>query len=292
MADEITLSAARALLPARPADGHKGIFGHVFIIAGSRGFMGAGKLAWRAAARSGAGLVTWGIPFPLGDVAAVDLVEGMALRLAASEAETVSQDALDRCLNFAGDKDAVVLGPGISRHGDTAAFVHDFVPQCPAPLVLDADGLNNLSEDVSVLHNRENATVLTPHPGEMARLTQHATADIQADRPKAASDFARAYGVVVVLKGKGTVVAAPDGRLSVNTSGNEGLASGGTGDVLAGLLGGLLAQGMDAFDAARLGVFVHGLAGDCAAAAKSARGLIAGDVVEAIPAAWRMIEAE
>ncbi len=290
MTMEITLESARALLPPRPKEGHKGTFGHVFIIAGSREFTGAAKLTCHGAGRSGVGLVTLGVPFPLGDVVAAGLLETMSLRLPATETEAVAQDALEKALRFSEDKQAVVLGPGMSRHEDTVAFVHDFVPACPVPLVVDADGLNGLSENMAVLGDRTLPTMLTPHPGEMARLTGLSTAEVQADRSGTASALARDRNVTVVLKGHRTVVAAPDGRVAVNTTGNNGMASGGTGDVLAGLLGGLLAQGMEPFDAACLGVFVHGLAGDQAADSFTARAMVAGDLLDMLPEAWIILE--
>lgn len=292
MSPTITMDTARGLLPVRPEDGHKGTFGHVFIIAGSRGFTGAAKLACHAAGRSGVGLVTLGVPFPLGDIIAMELLEAMSLRLPATEAETVAQDALERALTFSQDKQAVVLGPGISRHADTTAFVHDFVPACSPPLVVDADGLNALSENVASLRERAAPTILTPHPGEMARLLGTTTAEVQADREGSARHAANDLGVTLVLKGQGTVVAAPDGRVAVNTTGNHGMGTGGTGDVLAGLLGGLLAQGVEPFDAACLGVFTHGLAGDIAAEAYTARGMVAGDLLNALPEAWMALEGD
>jgi NAD(P)H-hydrate epimerase len=289
---EMTHDYVRSLVPARPETGHKGTFGHMYALAGSRGFTGAAKLVCEGALRSGAGLVTLSVPFPLGDALATSLLEAMTLRLPATEAETFAHAGLERALAFAEDKQAVVLGPGISRHAETAAFVLDFVPTCPVPLVVDADALNALSEQVDVLRERRSPCILTPHPGEMARLRGTTTAAVQADRETVAADFAREFGCVVVLKGHRTVVADAKGHLRVNPTGNVGLAKGGSGDVLTGLLGGLLAQGMDAYDAACLGVYLHGLAGDIAAESHTTRAMLARDVLNAFGEAWRRIEGE
>ena len=280
----------RPLLPERPAAGHKGTFGHVFIVAGSRGFTGAAKLTCMGAARSGVGLVTAGVPKPVADIVAASLLEPMSFPLPATDAETLSEAALEPALEFAKDKQAVVLGPGLSQHPETRAFVLAFVERCTAPLLVDADGLNCLGADTSVLERAAAPRVLTPHPGEMARLADAPTGGIQHDRETAAIQFAREHNCVLVLKGHRTIVAGPSGEAHVNLTGNSGLASGGTGDVLAGLMGGLMAQGMTGLDAACLGVFLHGLAGDIAAAAMTERAMIAGDLLTYLPAAWRELE--
>lgn len=290
MADEIDILMARRLLPFRPVDGHKGTFGHVFILGGSRRFCGAPRMACDAAARSGAGLVTAGVPDALANVIGAGLVEPMCLPLPSTALESLSADALEPALAFAADKAAVVLGPGLGTEGEAWQFVRDFVRKCPVPTVVDADGLNALAADCDALRGAAGPLVLTPHPGEMARLTGSATTKIQAHREPMAGDFARQYRCVLVLKGHRTVVAGPEGRILVNTTGNAGMATGGAGDVLSGLIGGLLAQGMAPFDAAALGVFVHGLAGDLAAEEKTQRGMVASDLIAALPASWRLLE--
>lgn len=287
---ELTRESVRAMLPERPEAGHKGSFGHVFILAGSRGFTGAAKLACLAAGRSGAGLVTVGIPVPLLDLMGAFLLEAMSLGLPSTEAETLSLEALEAALAFSRDKQAVVLGPGLSTHPETVAFVRAFAAQCSVPLVVDADALNALAKAAGGLVKIACPCILTPHPGEMARLAGSSTAEVQANRTGTARNLAKAAGCTVVLKGHRTVVADTDGTVAVNTSGNHGLAKGGTGDVLAGLLGGLAAQGMPPFQAACLAIFVHGRAGDLAAARSSARGMLARDVIDAIPAVWRELE--
>ena len=289
MAVEIEAGAVRATLPDRPFDGHKGTFGHLVVIGGSRGFTGAMKMTCEAAARSGVGLVTAAVPRCLGDVFAVSLLEVMSKPLPDTPDETLAYQGVPSALEFVEDKDAVVLGPGMSQHEGARDFALAFIRKCPLPMLIDADGLNNLSTDLRVLAG-EGPRVLTPHPGEMARLLGMSTDDVQADRESTATAFAQTHGCVVVLKGYRTIVS--DGQSTyVNPAGNSGMATGGTGDVLAGIIGGLLAQGMDALGAALLGVYLHGLAGDIAMAAHTARGMIAGDVIAALPEAWRRLEA-
>lgn len=291
MATQISIEFARKLLPVRPEAGHKGTFGHLFVLAGSRGFTGAVKLTCLAAARAGAGLVTAGVPRPLGDAVAASLVEAMSFPLPTSEQETFSAAAADPALAFAAKMDAIVLGPGLSQHPQARDFALRVVERATKPLLIDADGLNALSTNLNSLSKREHPTVLTPHPGEMARLLGVTTAEVQKAREQIAAEFAGKWRATLVLKGAGTIVASPGGDLFVNTTGNHGLATGGTGDVLSGIIGALMAQGLEGPDAAILGVYAHGLAGDCAARHKTERGMIAGDVIECLPEAWRALEA-
>lgn len=290
MAERLTRTMARRLLPHRPQEGHKGTFGHVFIVGGSRGFTGAVKLASLAAARSGVGLVTAGVPRPLGDALAASLLEVMTYMLDATQGESVAHGALEQALAFAEGKDAVVVGPGLSRDPSTCAFALDFIAQCPVPLLADADALNALSTTVECLRQRSAPLVITPHPGEMSRLTGLSVEAIQQTRQATAEAFAKRFACVVVLKGHETVVT--DGHDTyVNSTGNSGLATGGTGDVLSGIIGGLMAQGLNPFEASLLGVYFHGLTGDIAARRMGERALIAGDLLECFPEAWRAIEA-
>jgi len=271
-------------------DGHKGTYGHLYAVCGSRGFTGAAKMVGNAAMRSGAGLVTVGVPASLGDLVGAGLMEVMTMLLPATDAETISADAVDPALAFAEDKDAVALGPGLSQHSGAQAFVREFVQRCPVPMVIDADGLNALAGHTAILDRIEQLVLLTPHPGEMARLIGGSAKDVQNEREGIAAAFARDHGCVIVLKGQRTVIADADGQVFINRTGNSGMGSGGTGDVLTGLLGGLAAQGMDLLSAAQLGVYAHGLAGDLAAAKHTERGLIARDLIAALPEAWRILE--
>jgi len=290
MTTELSQAGVAALLPPRNPEDHKGTYGHVLILAGSRGMTGAAKLTALAAARSGTGLVTLGVPHPVGDVVASGLLEIMTVLLPSTDSESIALDGMRRALRLAEERDAAVLGPGIGTHPNTRSFVQEFVSRCTVPLVLDADGINALGSATLALGEREAPTVVTPHPGEMARLTEASVAEIQANREDAALRFAKSFNTVVVLKGHRTVVAAPNGTVAVNPTGNHGMATGGTGDLLAGLLGGFLAQGCAPFDGACLAVYLHGLAGDLAAEAKTPRAMIAGDVLEAFPEAFRRLE--
>jgi NAD(P)H-hydrate epimerase len=287
MATELFQESMRSLVPERPPAGHKGTFGHVLIVASSQGYTGTARLAAESAGRSGVGLVTVAVPQRLLNVVAATLFESMTTPLPSTEAATFAKEAVAPALEAAKTKDAIVLGPGISQHEDTRQFVLDFVRQCPVSMLIDADGLNCISHSTSVIRECQAPLVLTPHPGEMARLANCSTSDIQADRERVARSFAETHGCVVVLKGMKTVVAAPDGSCSINPTGNSGLATGGTGDVLAGFIGGLLAQKTAPYDAARLGAFLVGLAGDIAARKYTQHGMIARDVIECIPAAWK-----
>ncbi len=283
---------AGAAWGARRRDAHKGSLGHLLVIAGSRGKAGAAVLAGTAALRAGVGLVTVATPQPSLVRVARGRAELMTEGLAATAAGTLARSVSPRALALAGTRSAVVLGPGLGQHGETRAFVAAFVLGCPRPLVVDADGLNALAamprdRGLRVLASRRGATVLTPHPGEAARLLRQATRAVQAARLESARRLARLTGSVVVLKGHRSVIAAPSGRAVVNTTGNPGLATAGSGDVLSGIVGALLARGRDAFTAASAAVYVHGRAADRLAALRGEEGLLAGDVAEALPETLR-----
>jgi len=290
MSAELELSAIENMLPERPPDGHKGTFGHVFILAGSRGFLGSSRLASEAALRAGAGLVTLGVPEVLADVAATFLVEVMARPLPATEAGSLAAAALEPALAFAKEKDAIVLGPGLGQHLETTEFIHGFLEKNTRPLLLDADGLNALSKQQALLAHIPAPAVFTPHPGEMARLLECTIKEVQDAREHAATTLAEKTGKTVVLKGAVTLIAAPDGKLVHSPGGNSGMATGGTGDVLSGIIGSLLGQGLKPWEAACLGVYAHGLAGDLAAEAKTERGMVASDIIRALPEAWRIMQ--
>jgi NAD(P)H-hydrate epimerase len=290
MSTQLTHVTVRALLPERAIDAHKGTFGHVLVLAGSRGFSGAAKLAAEAAYRAGAGLVTVGMPQPLVPIVAPELLEAMWLALPATKNDAFSVDAIAPAIAVSENKQAVVLGPGISTQDETRRFVIDFLKQNKTPLLVDADGLNAISINAGVIASAAAPVIVTPHPGEMARLAGISTEHVQRDRTVAATQFALRHKCVVVLKGHDTVIANTTGEYCVNTTGNPGMATGGTGDVLAGVIGGLMAQGVSLWDAARIGVYAHGLAGDIAARAHTQRGMIARDVLAALPYAWQELE--
>ena len=290
MAHRLSKVFLRPLLPVRPRDGHKGTFGSVLVIAGSRGFTGAARLAAEAAYRSGAGLVTVAAPEPLRDVVASTLLEATSILLPATETESFASKGLGSALDEARKRQAVVIGPGMGRHEDTDKFIRDFVRQCTVPMIIDADALNALAEDPNVLRDAHAPSVVTPHPGEMARLLHSDIPSIQRDRENIALCFAAKFNCVVCLKGFETIIASPGEKAFVNPTGTSGLATGGTGDVLAGLLGGLMAQGMQPLPAAQLGVYLHGLAGSLAAEELTERAMIARDVLAFLPEAWRELE--
>jgi len=281
----LTATGAGAGLRPRPVAGHKGTFGHVLVVAGSRGKAGAAALAGEGAARIGAGLVTLACPEPVRAEVAALLAEAMTAPLPAGAEGELARGAERELGALAEARTAVVLGPGLGRGEAVRAVVRAAVPALARPLVLDADGLVAFAGCPEALRGRAAATVLTPHPGEAAMLLGASADALNRDRVGAARELAERTGAVAVLKGAATVVAEPGGRLRVNPTGGPALATGGTGDVLAGAIGGLLAQGLDAFEAASVGAYVHGLAGDRLASARGAAGVLARDVACELPAA-------
>lgn len=273
-------------LPVRPADGHKGTFGTVLVVAGSRGMSGAAVLSGSAAVRGGAGLVRVACP---SDIQAV-VASGNPCYLTSglTGADHVDEYA-DQVLNLAKTADVIAVGPGLGQSDAVRDMVRQQVVAGDTPLVLDADALNVLVPIPDGLRDRKAAVVLTPHPGEFARLTGTTTAQVQANRLNLAIGFAQQWHVVLLLKGQHTIVT--DGsRVYVNGTGNPGMATGGTGDVLTGLIAALIGQGMSAFDAAVLGAWVHGRAGDLAAEAVGQTALCATDVLSHLPLALREVE--
>lgn len=282
---EITRDYVKRLLPPRDPAGHKGTFGKVFGLCGAVGYTGAPVLAAEAAVRSGSGLVYLGVPEAIWQVTAVKCVSAMPFPLPSREgglalaAEPAVRQRMASC-------DAVLIGCGLGRGAETDALTRRLL-DVEKPLVLDADGINAAAAHMDELERRRGlATVLTPHEGEFLRVG----GDLTAGRETAALRFAAAYGVYLILKGHRTVVAAPDGRLAVNTTGNDGMAKGGSGDVLTGLLTGLLAQGMEPFDACCAAVWIHGRAGDMAAEEKGRRGMTPADMIEKLPYALKEVE--
>ena len=276
---------ATVLLPSRPVTGHKGTFGHLLVVGGCRGKSGALALSAAGGLRSGAGLITAAGPASLVPLLAQQLLEVMTAPLAEVDGH-LSLQALPALQQLWQDKAALALGPGLGETDEARALARRLLVDCPLPLVLDADGLNALGGQPELLLQRAGrATVLTPHPGEMARLCGCSIADVEADRVAAARSFATGFQVVLVLKGARSLIATPQGEIFVNGSGNPGLASGGSGDVLTGLIGGLLAQGLTTSAAAVLGVYLHGLAADRLSRNMGQAGLAASDLARELPAA-------
>lgn len=279
----LTATEAARLLPDRPLCGHKGTFGHLLLAAASRGKSGAGILSASAALRSGAGLVSLAVPESLQPIVATCLPEVMTEALS-DDGGTCGKNAGIDLLRHARGKQAVAIGPGLGQSDAVRQLVRLLLEQWQGPLLLDADALNVLADEPEWLRNHKNGPlVLTPHPGEMARLCSCSVAQVEADRVGLARNFARDYGVVLVLKGAPSLVASPDGALAINGSGNPLLATGGSGDVLTGLIGGLLAQGLDSCSAARLGVFLHGAAADRLSHRLGDAGMLAGELAAEIP---------
>jgi NAD(P)H-hydrate epimerase len=278
---------ARALVPARGAEAHKGDAGRLLVVAGSPGKTGAAHLALTGALRGGAGLVTLAARAEALPLALAGRPEAMSAALPASPGDgALGLADLEALAEAARGADALVIGPGIPRGGETGALILALLERVRRPAVLDADALNALAADPSALAGLPAPVVLTPHPGEMARLTHRTIEEVQADRLGLAAAMARAWKVVLVLKGARTVVAEPGGPPVVIPTGNPGMATGGTGDVLAGLVGALLAGGLPAPAAAQAAAWVHGAAGDLAARRLGQRGLLAGDLGEAIGQVW------
>ncbi len=278
------------MLPYRRPEMHKGEAGRLLIVAGSAGMSGAAALAGLAAMRAGAGLVTLAVPESINDILEVKCTEVMTLPLPETPQRSLASAAAEGILAFAENCDAVALGPGLSQATETRQLLRDLIEQIPLPLVVDADGLNACVGATEMLTGRSAPTVITPHPGELSRLIGLPVPDIQADRVGVARQAAEDLGCVTVLKGAGTVTAAPDGQLWVNPTGNPGMASGGVGDVLTGVIAALLAGEADGLDAAVSGVFYHGLAGDLAAESCGERSLIASDLLEQLPDAFLTLE--
>jgi NAD(P)H-hydrate epimerase len=280
-----------ARFPPRPRDAHKGTYGSLLIVGGSRGKTGAAALAARAAMRAGGGLVTTATAASQQPVVAGLVVESMTEPLPETAAGTVALAARERLLELAGRRDAVALGPGLGLEAETQELVRGLARDLERPLVLDADALTALAGRLEELRHARGPRCLTPHPAEMARLLGTSVADVQRDRVGAARGFALGHGVHVALKGATTVVAAADGRVFLNPTGNPGMASGGTGDVLTGIVGAFLARGLEAADALVAAVYLHGSAGDLAAARLGEESLVASDVIEALPEAFAALRA-
>ena len=284
-------------IPSRPTYSHKGSYGRVFVLAGSTGMTGAAVLASQAALRTGAGLVTLGVPKSLNPIVEAKLSEVMTTPLPETTDGSLALAAKPQILEFIKRTGSVLaIGPGLSQHPETVDLIQNLTREIECPTVIDADGLNALAAGQidrhpsrtkvnSLLASLPPQTVLTPHPGEMARLTGLSVPDIEQDRIGVAQEFSQEHGVTLILKGVPTVIALDTGEVWINSTGNPGMATGGMGDVLTGLIAGLTAQGVSISESAVLGAYLHGFAGDISAEKTGVHGLIAGDVLEAIPEA-------
>src|SRR5499427_492377 len=275
----------RQHFPRRPSEAHKGSYGHLLVIAGSVGKTGAAALAGRSALRSGVGLCTVATPASQQPIVAGFSMETMTEPISETAAQSLAVKAREHLIDLAMPRDAVALGPGISLDPETQALARALVAEAPRPMVIDADALSALAGHLDLLAEVPAPRVLTPHPGEMARMLGVSIAQVQADRIETVRRFCLQYRVYLVLKGARSVLGAPDGRVFINPTGNPGMATGGSGDVLTGMIGAFLARRFEPVVALQAGCYLHGLAGDLAAADHGEEGLVAGDIIEAIPAA-------
>jgi len=285
-----------ALLLQRNLKAHKGDFGHLFILAGSARFSGAAVLCAEAALRSGSGLVTLGIPKNLNSaIIKIKPKEVMTLPLPETKEGTLSLAAYKKIKDFSQSADVIVVGPGLGQNKSSQGLIRKLISKIDKPTVIDADGLNALIGHLDILRKPQTAClsgrqanrkpILTPHPGEMARLLGISISKVQTKRKEIAQKFAKDYKATVVLKGHNTVVADYKGNLYINKTGNPGMATAGSGDVLTGMIAAFLDQGLEDFSAAKYAVYLHGLAGDLAAKEKTQISLIASDIIDMIPVA-------
>ena len=289
----VNLDVASLLMPVRPQSGHKGTFGHALIVAGAPGKSGAAALAGHSASRSGCGLVTVATPASIHDIIEVKLTEAMSVALPATADGSISAQAVAMLEELVVGRSAIAVGPGIGQHEDLGSVLQWLLGHVTVPIVIDADGLNVLSKQIGTLEEAtSDAIILTPHPGEMTRLSGYSVAEIESNRYEIARDFAIKHNVILLLKGMRTIIAAPDGRIYINSSGCDALASGGSGDVLTGLIAGLVAQGVEAFEAAALGAWLHGRAAQLVAENSSSAGVIATDLITALPTARHELECQ
>jgi hydroxyethylthiazole kinase-like uncharacterized protein yjeF len=279
----ITKKDIENCLTTRQPDAHKGTTGHVLVVAGSPGKTGAAAMTSISALRSGAGLVTLGVAESLSPVLEPQVIEAMTAPLPETQPGILGESAFETLDKLMADKKCIAIGPGLGQAENTKKLITKIVKAACKPLVIDADGLNSLAGQTRLFKSADAPIILTPHPGEMARLTGSSVSVVQQNRIKCARDFAVGFNVHVVLKGAHTVIAVPDGRVFINPTGNAGMASGGMGDVLTGVIAGLIAQGLSAVDACRAGVYIHGAAADSLAQEIGPWGYLAGEVMGAIP---------
>ncbi len=272
-----------SMFPPRGRDCHKGTYGQVFVAGGSTGMTGAIALTADAALKAGAGLVKACIPASLNSILENKLTEAISVPLPENENQVLGPDAAEVLVREAGEKGVIAVGPGLSTGKGTEKFIAEVFAKTKSALVVDADGLNAAAKNPDIFLELNVPAVITPHPGEMARLLGITPQEVQLDRIGVAADFASRYSVVVVLKGASSIVAAPGGRIYVNTTGNPGMATAGAGDVLTGIIASFMAQGMPPVKAAAAGVYIHGAAGDAVTASVGERGMVAGDILNQVP---------
>lgn len=288
----IDKSFAKSHIPYRPYDAHKGTMGTLLAVCGSYGMAGAVTLCTTAALKSGLGLLKTALPKSIYPICAGNLPESVYIPLEETKNGTISAFNSEKILETANGSSAVVIGCGLGCDYDTAKIVADLLQNCKVPLIIDADGINCIARfiDLDILSKADCDVILTPHPGEMARLYGATTEYINSNREAVATSFASKHNVTVVLKGHNTLVASPDGRCAINTTGNAGMATGGSGDVLAGIISSLSSQGRCAFDAACTGVYIHGLAGDIASEIYGQISMLPTDLINCLHKAFSRVK--
>lgn len=282
---------AKGILIDRKEDSNKGSYGRVGIIAGSKGMVGAAYLSSKASLRTGSGLVYSIVPESISTILQVKSIENIIKSFGDLNSDGFTRNSILDILEYCKSMDAIAIGPGIGVDEDNVELVEQLLHTIQAPIVLDADGINCVSNKKSILLNRNNKLIITPHPGELSRLINISIEEIQNNREKYSMEVSKKYGVIVVLKGNKTIVCNNE-EIYINTTGNPGMATAGSGDVLTGIIVSLLGQGIDSFTSAKLGVFIHGLAGDIARDEKGEYSLIASDIIENIPLAINKIRRE
>lgn len=270
----------------RPDDSNKGTLGSLLCICGSYGMAGAAIMAGKAALRCGIGLLKIAVPKSIYPVCATNILESVYYPLEETSNGVISSKSTDFLLEMCEKSSAVVIGCGLSVCDDTKNLVQSVITNCEKPLVIDADALNCICNKPEILKNLKAPAIITPHPGEMARLLHSTPKTVNSNRENTAIDFAKKFGVVTVLKGAGTIIASPDGEVYINHTGNSGMATGGSGDVLSGIIGSLLAQGASPINAAAAGVFLHGTIGDLAAEKLGKISMLPTDMIDMIPTAY------
>lgn len=270
----------------RPDDSNKGTLGSLLCICGSYGMAGAAIMAGKAALRCGIGLLKIAVPKSIYPVCATNILESIYYPLEETSNGVISSKNTDFLLEMCEKSSAVVIGCGLSVCDDTKNLVQSVITNCEKPLVIDADALNCICNKPEILKNLKAPAIITPHPGEMARLLHSTPKTVNSNRENTAIDFAKKFGVVTVLKGAGTIIASPDGEVYINHTGNSGMATGGSGDVLSGIIGSLLAQGASPINAAAAGVFLHGTIGDLAAEKLGKISMLPTDMIDMIPTAY------
>lgn len=273
----------------RPDDANKGTLGSLLCICGSYGMAGAAIMAGKAALRCGIGLLKTAVPKSIYQICASNILESVYYPLEETTNGAISFKNANFLLSACENSSAVLIGCGLSVCDDTKALVKEIITKSTKPIVIDADALNCICDDVEILKSVKAPTIITPHPGEMARLIKSTPQKINSNREITALDFAKKYGVITVLKGAGTIIASPNGEAYINHTGNSGMATGGSGDVLSGIIGSLIAQGAKPFKAASAGVYLHGVAGDLAAKKYGKVSMLPTDMLELIPIAYKKL---